>query len=284
MNILICEKCNLCRSEQEPYCPKCDPKLAAEVEAKLVEAEKIVEAKKIRPQRKEPRDSLDDFPTPPFATRALFKYLLSPHSPMAVWSRRDHQSCLEPACNRGFMAEVLEEEFKEVVAKDVKDYGYGDKEDFLKGVYETDSFDWVITNPPFNLSEAFIDKALRVASKGVAVFHRLSFMEGVGRYKRLFENNPPQIVAPFSERVPIYKGGIQPEAKNPVAYAWFVWLNEASIFDTDRKLRCEVKWLPPCRSILERKGDYEGRAPEGKAIEESEVDYDLFSALETGDA
>ncbi|MDO5606799.1 MAG: hypothetical protein Q4G25_16740 [Paracoccus sp. (in: a-proteobacteria)] len=65
-------------------------------------------------QRAEPRDALDDFPTPPWATRALCEAL------------RDYigqHSVREPAANRGYMARPLAEYFRAVEASDIHDYG-----------------------------------------------------------------------------------------------------------------------------------------------------------------
>ena len=44
-------------------------------------------------QRIEPRGSLDDFPTPPWATRALMEHILNGND-----IKKD--SCWEPACGR----------------------------------------------------------------------------------------------------------------------------------------------------------------------------------------
>src|SRR5215204_3204573 len=54
-------------------------------------------------QRVEPKDSADDFPTPPWATRALAEHVLD--GKVALRS----MSCLEPACGAGHMAKVLKE-------------------------------------------------------------------------------------------------------------------------------------------------------------------------------
>ena len=62
--------------------------------------------------RVEPYKSLDDFPTPPWATRALMGKLRSLHY------RLETQSVWEPACNRGYMARSLSEQFGEVLATD----------------------------------------------------------------------------------------------------------------------------------------------------------------------
>ena len=71
-------------------------------------------------QRAEARDSLDDFPTPPWATRALIEHVLD---------NKVHLSkmvCLEPACGVGHMSKVLREYFGEVRSADIYPYGYGE--------------------------------------------------------------------------------------------------------------------------------------------------------------
>ena len=64
-------------------------------------------------RRAEPHDSLDFFPTPPWATRALCEHVLPGvwYSPrMVVW---------DPACGEGHMVRPLTEYFSEVLASDV---------------------------------------------------------------------------------------------------------------------------------------------------------------------
>jgi hypothetical protein len=73
-------------------------------------------------------------------------------------------------------------------------------------------------------------------------------LESVGRYRRLFEPHPPAIVAPFVERVALVQGRLDPTATTATSYAWFVW---APKFTSAR-----LRWIPPCRSTLERDEDY----------------------------
>ena len=74
-------------------------------------------------RRSEPHDSLDDFPTPPWATRALCEFLLLTASdPELLLSEL---TCREPAANRGHMVRPLREFFDEVRGSDVHDYGAG---------------------------------------------------------------------------------------------------------------------------------------------------------------
>jgi ubiquinone/menaquinone biosynthesis C-methylase UbiE len=76
-------------------------------------------------QRIEAQDSLDDFPTPPWATRAFIEHVLGGKK------RVKSQVCLEPACGSGHMAKVLSEYFGKVKAADIHPYGYGGVHDFL---------------------------------------------------------------------------------------------------------------------------------------------------------
>jgi hypothetical protein len=197
-------------------------------------------------RRVEPHDSLDDFPTPPWATRALCEWIRNQMTPIYA------MSCREPAANRGHMVAPLREYFRTVEASDVFDYGAGfPVEDYLFGLLP-ETVDWTITNPPFRLAEQFIERALATSRKGVAMIVRAAFLEGVGRHDRLFNVTPPSHVLQFSERVVMHKGKLSEKGSTATAYAWLVWMGE-----TDTKLR----WIPPCRRKLERPGDYaEGKA------------------------
>ena len=201
-------------------------------------------------QRTEKRDSLDDFPTQPWATRAL----LVSH----MWARTrgyaNIDTVLEPACGRGHMAEVLREKFHKVTAFDIHDYGYKralKTRDYTNWPDNTaGKFDWVITNPPFNRAEEFITRAMLHAKHGVAMFTRSTFTESVGRYKRLFSIAPPTIVAQFVERVVLHKGKLVRNGSTATAYCWLVW-DRANITG-----RTDYVWIPPCRAQLERDSDY----------------------------
>jgi hypothetical protein len=199
-------------------------------------------------QRFEPKNSPDNFPTPPWATRALVEHVL----PDKMALRR--QVCLEPAGGVGHMARPLMEYFGGVIASDAYDYGYGDVHDFLSPIYKAPYADWVITNPPFRLAEEFILKAFSVARIGIAMFARSVFLEGVGRYNKIFSTCPPTIVAQFAERVPIVKGRLDPKASTATSYAWFVWEKG----DKAATPYPRLMWIPPCRKKLERLEDYSG--------------------------
>ena len=196
-------------------------------------------------QRHEDKDSLDFFPTPPWATRALCE-----------WIRRNdtvhmkHMVAWEPACGAGDMAKTLEEYFGEVVASDIEPQNYGVKADF----FTTNNMDtdWIITNPPFNKGEEFALHALSLEPLGIALFTRLNFLETVGRYNRLFSVHPPSHVLVFTERVPIHKGKLTKTGTTATAYCWIVWRRK-NLMARDT----QVVWIPPCRKRLEKDSDYD---------------------------
>ncbi len=193
-------------------------------------------------RRAEPADSLDYFPTPPWATRVLLEYVI----PAA------DGDCLEPACGEGHMARPLAERFEFVAASDVHDYGFGEVRDFLATLWtpEPEPCDWIITNPPFKRAEDFALRALKQAQVGVALLVRTSFLEGVGRYQRIFDPYPPSVVAQFTERVVLHKGRLSEKGSTATAYCWIVWEIGADVPFT------EFEWIPPCRKRLERRSDY----------------------------
>lgn len=174
--------------------------------------------------RIEPAGSLDFFPTPPWATRALFEHVLKQHG------RLGHckvQYARDPCCGEGHMSEVMKEYFRVVIAGDVGDYDYEyEKADFLqKTAADGDAVDWIIMNSPFGqLAEDFCLKSIQLAGVGVAMLVRLQWLETPGRYERIFKNNPPSIVAVFSERVPIHKGRWVINGKTMTAYVWMLWI------------------------------------------------------------
>ncbi len=194
-------------------------------------------------QRKEPLDSLDDFPTPPWATRALCEKILWMSPNKKQWD------CWEPACNRGYMSNVLKEYFETVYSTDVHDYGYGGIEDFLQ-CRPSANVAWIITNPPFKNGAEFIEQAHRHARRGVAMLVRTSFLEGADRHRRIYTNIPPSTVAQFVERVPMIKGRLDKKASTATSYCWLIWDKLAQGRTT------ELVWIPPCRKMLEKETDY----------------------------
>ena len=64
-------------------------------------------------QRTEAADGPDDFPTPPWATRAFMEHVLVDEGAF------DELTCLEPACGSGHMAMALKEYFGTVKSYEI---------------------------------------------------------------------------------------------------------------------------------------------------------------------
>lgn len=204
-------------------------------------------------QRGTPAKGLDFFPTPPWATRAGAEIIKALDPPATT--------CWEPACGAGHMAEPLVEYFPEAVfASDVHDYGFGWTFDFLSDRVPDPCCDWVITNPPFRLGEAFVRAAWPLARRGVAMLLRLAFLEGGARHRLLYDDCPLSVLAPFSERVPMVAGRWDPDASSATAYAWFIFLRGSSPDGSSREQRGTpapiIVPIPPgTRSRLHRRAD-----------------------------
>jgi hypothetical protein len=213
--------------------------------------EAINGARSLMASRHEAVDSLDPFPTPPWASRALFEHVLPAVGVHAV------PSAWEPACGEGHMAEVISEYCPVVIATDISSYGYSDHRgvDFLHPEHHPSftppDVDLIITNPPFGEATQFVLRALELARAGVAMFVRSQWaVEGVERYETLFRDRPPTVCAFFVERVNLCKGRWEPDGSTATAYAWVVWIKG--------RVPQPTFWIPPgCRKNLSRPDDVE---------------------------
>lgn len=191
-------------------------------------AKTVTGSRSIMANRQEAIDSLDFFPTPPWATRALVEDVL----PQLGVSLADAM-VWEPACGEGHIVGVLAEYAGLVCGTDIFDYSIDGRAppywlktlDFLNDP-PLEAYDWVITNPPFDdKAVAFVQRALEVAKVGVAMFFRSQWaVEGVERYDAVFRDHPPTLPAWFVERVNLCKGRWDPDGSTATAYCWLVWL------------------------------------------------------------
>ena len=218
-------------------------------------------------QRSKELDSLDDFPTPPWGTRALLTFLADRQLIGESMSAR------EPAANRGYLARVLQESFGTVHASDICDYGAGYPiDDYLfPGVLPV--VDWTITNPPFKLAEQFIARALATSRRGVAMLVRSAFTEGAGRHETLFRANAPHFTLQFTERLVMHQSKLvdpntavavidpktgETKMRKPssaTAYCWVIWLT-----DRPAVTWSQLHWTGAVRKTLEKAGDYSSDA------------------------
>lgn len=228
-------------------------------------------------QRHSDRSGIDDFPTPPWATRALCEHPWFAHSIA-------NSNILEPAAGRGYMAYALRGYIgpgKRVVTADIVEYepalgGYYGKnvvQDFLDtknpvldALIGLDGGGWVITNPPFKSAASFARQALR-AKASVAFFVRLNWLESEERYE-LFDEFPLSAVLPFSSRVGLKQGECSPLVSTATAYCWVVWHRTLSPATTHIGFPfCgAVNWIQPtARRLNEYEYDYPGFTATGRS-------------------
>lgn len=163
------------------------------------------------------RQPEDFYATDPAAIPPLFKLLGAEYE-------SGGKLILEPAAGQGHLSQIMELYGHQVISTDLVDRGYGvGGIDFLTdNVYDSLSYDAVITNPPFKHATQFVEKALKIAPL-VCMLLRLAFVESERRDK-FFEKYPPRYVAVFRRRVRTSKDGLFPEGESSaVCHAWFIW-------------------------------------------------------------
>ena len=151
----------------------------------------------------------DFYPTPPQTTEALLE---RERFDGLVW---------ECASGDGSMSKVIEK-FCPCMSSDIRTDKsvYGEKGiDFLNEYREVPN---VITNPPYRLAQKFVERALLLAERKVAMLLKLVFLESSGRYN-MFRNSPLKTVYVFCKRQPIWAEGKVGGNSGLIAYAWFVW-------------------------------------------------------------
>jgi len=145
---------------------------------------------------------------------------------------------LEPACGEGHISKLLDE--TQTMSFDLIDRGYsGMTMNFLEDlgdvmaniVFDTrtrNGVQTIITNPPFNLFQEFVERALNIAGKKVIMFGKLQALEGQKRATFL-ETTPLKTVYVFKKRQQPMRNGKEfdevtgKKMSSTMAFAWFVW-------------------------------------------------------------
>lgn len=159
------------------------------------------------------REKDDFYRTDPIAVKHLID-IIGDRLPHDIW---------ECACGDGALSSEFAKYGYQVKSTDLFNRGFGVAGvDFLVC---DDRFDGgaIITNPPFKHAERFIKTALDKVSDGdyVCMFLRTLFLEGKAR-KKLFAENPPQIVAVSSGRIACQKPSYTGKS-NAMSFSWFIW-------------------------------------------------------------
>jgi hypothetical protein len=197
------------------------------------------------------RNKLDYYSTP---TEEVENILNTMHLDL------DRTTILEPCCGGGHMVQGIanycynnyDSKLWKIKATDIAkrdsvlkdcDWEAGDTFDFLSDAYPyTQNIDYIIMNPPFKLIEPFCMKALGIAKRGVLMFGRIQFLEGIGRYEMINKNFPPTDVYVYVDRVCCYPNGNTSEKPATIqCYAWFYW--DIGLIDTDIEYNTTLHWI-----------------------------------------
>lgn len=152
----------------------------------------------------------DFYPTPPDVVIALLNFLQIQPKSKTVW---------EPCCGDGSISKVLiDYGFGSVTSSDINST-YGDQIDFFD-CNPSVQFDFIITNPPFNLAEKFIEKALPHAHV-VAMLLKSQFWHAKKR-RELFLETKPTHVLPLTWRPDFLNG--ERGGSPTMECLWTVWV------------------------------------------------------------
>src|SRR4051812_37815161 len=92
----------------------------------------------------------DFYPTPEWGTLALLN------------NETFYGNILEPCCGDGSMSRVLKKTGLKVISSDLYERGYG----FQKDIFDiTETYDNIVTNPPYNVALEVILKSLSIRSE-----------------------------------------------------------------------------------------------------------------------
>ncbi len=143
------------------------------------------------------------------------------------------KNILEPCVGDGNIAYAVQEHLPEsnITAIDIVDRGYPGTivTDFLD--WQTDeTYDLIITNPPFSHAEEFVYKGLSLLSPNgqMMMFLKVQFLESTRR-RLLFDLYPPKYVYVFSKRMGTWRNGEELDPKTgkrrptTICHAWFIW-------------------------------------------------------------
>ena len=203
-------------------------------------------------------DTKDFIPTPPFATRALYRYVL----PELAEAAQD-LSIWDPAAGEGHMTQVFREYGHPIVrATDKYDYGdhmgrmdFTNETDLQKALLYTQGIGVLCTNPPYKELMTFIKHGMECSNKYLCLLVRIQALTGQARFKRFYDQRPPTRIGIFADRVPFKVGQVVRKCSKMFDHMWMVWDMDEVWGTTTRPT--ELTWIPPtAQQELEKESDY----------------------------
>lgn len=148
----------------------------------------------------------------------------------------------EPACGKGAITRVLKEYWDENLVT-----AYDQEVNFL---WETGTYDYIVTNPPFSIASEFIQKAKQVAKGKFALLLPLSYLHGKQRYDEIYSDREYGLKKVYVfTRYPMLGESLREDGKyktGMMVYAWFVWESGHSGLPM-------IDWLDNNEDVLSKK-------------------------------
>ena len=162
------------------------------------------------------RKPMDFYPTPAEVTNALIDHLEKNN----LIHKGDY--IYEPACGEGDMVKVFASRGYNVRYSDIRDTEFtidhgGGGIDFLKNDIYLSGIKWIITNPPFNVSEQFIRKCFEHDTP-FALLLKSQYWHS-GKRNPLFYERRPMYVCPLCWR-PAFEGKGKASLMD---FVWTIW-------------------------------------------------------------
>ena len=148
-------------------------------------------------------------------------YSITEHLLRAEYFDFDLTIC-EPACGKNAITKVLQTKWNHVTAYDIE-------KNFL---FDTNEYDYIITNPPFSLAYEFIQKAKFLTRKKFAFLLPLSYLHGKKRFDNIYSDRKFGLkkVHVFT-RYPMLGESLREDGKyntGMMVYAWYIFENDYS--------------------------------------------------------
>lgn len=148
----------------------------------------------------------------------------------------------DPACGGGTIPRALLAAGVTAYGSDLVDRGYGHRHDFLAS--EPAPYPGVaaiVSNPPYQLAEAFIRRALELRVGRIAMLLQAKFPYSQRRH-RLFSEHPPARIYFLSDRPSMPPGDLLRDGKikaqgGKMDFCWMVWDREHNGSTTAHWLR-----------------------------------------------
>ncbi len=137
----------------------------------------------------------------------------------------------DPACGSGTIPKACRSRGLESIGTDIADRPFGDRHDFFDPVpADIGAVANIVCNPPYAAAEAFVRRALGIASDRVVMLLQGKFLYSQRRYP-LFAEHPPSSIYFLSTRPSMPPGdlllsGEIRAAGGKLDFIWIVWTRD----------------------------------------------------------